>query len=217
MARSLMPFSRHLPMSRGGDDMDPFDAFRREMNRLFDDAFRGFGVPSPLAGGFRQMPMMSSPKIDVSESDKELRVCAELPGVKPDDVEVMLENDTLLIRGEMKEEHEDRGEDRNYHVRERMQGVFSRALPLHFKADPGQVHASFRDGVLTITIPKPPEAQQKQQRIRIQSEPGGAGGSAQSGAAGPQTGRTAAGSASSASRPASETREREKQPETAGE
>jgi HSP20 family protein len=205
-------------MWRGGEDMDPFEGFRREMNRLFDDAFRGFGLPSRLAGDFRQMPMMSSPKIDVSESDKELRVCAELPGVKQDDIEVMLENDTLLIRGEMKEEHEDQDKDRNYHVRERMHGAFSRALPLHFKAEPGQVRASFRDGVLTITIPKPPEAQQKQQRIRVESEAGSAGARPQSSTAGPQTGRSTAGTASSpASRPGSETSEREKQPETAAE
>lgn len=197
--------------------MDPFDAFRREMNRLFDNAFGGFGFASPLAGGFTHMPMMSSPKIDVSESDKELRVCAELPGVKPDDVEVMLENDTLLIRGEMKEEHEDQDKDRNYHVRERMQGAFARALPLHFKADPGQVRAAFRDGVLTITVPKPPEAQQKQQRIRIESEAGGAATSA-SGAAASQSGRTTAGTASSSARqPGSQTTEREKKPETAAE
>ena len=97
---------------------------RREMNRLFDDVFSGFGMPSLVGPALRQMP--AAPKIDVSETDNEIQVTAEMPGIDQNDVEVLLEDNMLIIRGEKKEEREDK--DRNYHVRERVQGAFSRTL-----------------------------------------------------------------------------------------
>ena len=167
MARSLIPFSRNFPMSRMREDMDPFLMMRRQMNRLFDDIFGDFALPGFDGSAGRQM---ASPKINVSETDKELQITAELPGVKPDDIEVMLDDDSLTIRGEIKQEREDQDKDRNYHVKERLEGVFSRTLPLPFRADPGKVQASFRDGILNITMPKPEEAQQKRQQIQVQQD-----------------------------------------------
>jgi HSP20 family protein len=161
-----MPFSRNMPMARWSEDTDPFLAMRREMNRLFDDAFAGFGLPSFFGPGLRQMP--AGPKIDVSETDNEIQVTAEMPGIDQNDVEVLLEDDRLIIRGEKKEEREDK--DRNYHVRERVQGAFSRTLPLPFSPDPNQVRAEFKSGVMTITIPKPQEVKQKQHRIEVQKD-----------------------------------------------
>ena len=167
-SRSLMPFSRNMPMSRWSEDMDPFLAMRREMNRLFDDAFSGFGLPSFLGPALRQMP--AAPKIDVSETDNEIHVTAEMPGIDQNDVEVLLEDDRLIIRGEKREEREDEDKKRNYHIRERVQGAFSRTLPLPFAPDPSQVKAEFKDGVMTITIPKPQEVKQKQHRIEVQKD-----------------------------------------------
>jgi HSP20 family protein len=162
-----MPFSRNMPMSRWSeDDTDPFLQMRREMNRLFDDAFSGFGLPSLFGPALQQMP--AAPKIDVSETDNEIQVTAEMPGIDQNDVEVLLEDDRLIIRGEKREEREDK--DRNYHVRERVQGAFSRTLPLPFAPDPNQVKAEFKDGVMTITIPKPQEVKQKQHRIEVQKD-----------------------------------------------
>jgi len=161
-----MPFSRNMPMSRGSEDTDPFLAMRREMNRLFDDAFGGFGLPGFVGPALRQMP--AAPKIDVSETDNEIQVTAEMPGIDQNEVEVLLEDDRLIIRGEKKEEREDK--DRNYHVRERVQGAFSRTLPLPFAPDANQVKAEFRNGVMTIVIPKPPEVKQKQHRIDVQMD-----------------------------------------------
>jgi HSP20 family protein len=165
-SRSLMPFSRNMPMSRGNEDTEPFLAMRREMNRLFDDVFSGFGLPSLVGPALRQMP--AAPKIDVSETDNEIQITAEMPGINENEVEVLLEDDRLIIRGERKEEREDK--DRNYHVRERVQGAFSRTLPLPFAPDPNQVKAEFRNGVMTIVIPKPPEVKQKQHRIDVQKD-----------------------------------------------
>ncbi|MGA8756859.1 MAG: Hsp20/alpha crystallin family protein [Stellaceae bacterium] len=167
-SRSLMPFSRNMPMSRWSEDMDPFLAMRREVNRLFDDAFSGFGLPSFIGPALRQMP--AAPKIDVSETDNEIHVTAEMPGIDQNDVEVLLEDDRLIIRGEKSEEREDEDKNRNYHIRERVQGAFSRTLPLPFAPDPSQVKAEFKDGVMTITIPKPQEVKQKQHRIEVQKD-----------------------------------------------
>ena len=161
-SRSLTPFSRNMPMSRRSGDTDPFLAMRREMNRLFDDAFSEFGSPSVFGPALRQMP--AAPKIDVSETDNEIQVTAEMPGIDQNDAEVLLDDDRLIIRGERKEEREEK--DRNYQVRERVQGAFSRTLPLPFAPDPNQVKAEFKTGVMTITIPKPQEAKQKQRRIQ---------------------------------------------------
>jgi HSP20 family protein len=163
-----MPFSRDQSMARWSEDNDPFLAMRREMNRLFDDVFGGFGLPSAFGPALRQMP--AAPKIDVSETDNEIQITAEMPGIDQNDVEVLLEDDRLIIRGEKKEEREDK--DRNYHVRERVQGAFSRTLPLPFAPDPNQVKAEFRNGVMTITIPKPQEVKQKQHRIEVQKDTG---------------------------------------------
>ena len=161
-----MPFSRNQSMARWSEENDPFLAMRREMNRLFDDVFDGFGLPSAFGPVLRQMP--AAPKIDVSETDNEMQITAEMPGIDQNDVEVLLEDDRLIIRGEKKEEREDK--DRNYHVRERVQGAFSRTLPLPFAPDPNQVKAEFRNGVMTITIPKPQEVKQKQHRIEVQKD-----------------------------------------------
>jgi HSP20 family protein len=164
-----MPFSRNTQMSRWGEDTDPFLQMRREMNRLFDDVFSGFGgfgLPGAFGPALQQMP--AAPKIDVSETENEIQIKAEMPGIDQNNVEVLLEDDRLIIRGEKKEEREDK--DRNYHVRERVQGVFSRTLPLPFAPDPNQVKAEFKDGVMTITIPKPQEVKQKQHRIDVQKD-----------------------------------------------
>ena len=167
-SRSLMPFSRNMPMSRWGEETDPFLQMRREMNRLFDDAFGGFGLPSILGPTLRQMP--AAPKIDVSETDNDVQITAEMPGIDQNNVEVLLEDDRLIIRGEKKEEREEDDKERNYHVRERVQGAFSRTLPLPFAPDPTQVKAEFKNGVMTITIPKPQEVKQKQHRIEVQKD-----------------------------------------------
>ena len=201
-SRSLMPFSRNMPMSRSGEDTDPFLQMRREMNRLFDDAFGGFGLSSVLGPALRQMP--AAPKIDVSETDNEIQIKAEMPGIDQNNVEVLLEDDRLIIRGEKKEEREEDDKERNYHVRERVQGAFSRTLPLPFTPDPNQIKAEFKNGVMTITIPKPQEVKQKQHRIEVQKDT-----SAPSEPSVSRSGRAAGATSSTTSQSSAEQREKE--------
>jgi HSP20 family protein len=137
------------------------------MNRLFDEAFRGFGLPEGGAGPEAIASGVAVPRIDVSETDQDLKVFVELPGVDQNDVEITLTNDVLTIRGEKKAEHEN--QQHNYHVMERSYGSFARAIRLPFAVNPDQVQATFKDGVLSVALPKPAETQQKERRIQISS------------------------------------------------
>jgi len=163
MARNpSSPFRSGGLAERGGYGGDPFLSLHREMNRLFDDVLRGsFGVPvqSGEQGGGMMMPHM-----DVSETENEVRICAELPGVSEKDVDVSLSDDVLTIRGEKKFERKD--ETENYHFVERSYGTFQRSLRLPYAVDPNQVQASFENGVLTVTLPKGKE-QERSRRIQV--------------------------------------------------
>jgi HSP20 family protein len=153
----------------------PFPGFQRELERLFGDFFSVFGPPlrSDAQGG--QMPAgLVAPRIDLSESDTALQIKAELPGVDEKDVDVTLADDVLTIRGEIRSEHEEKKQD--YHLMERARGTFVRSLRLPFSVDPNQVQAEFKDGVLSITIPKPKEVQDKAQRIELKRQESGNGG-----------------------------------------
>lgn len=129
---------RNRQMMRRGDDIDPFLVLRREMDRVFDDLFRGIGMPSvpPPPFGRVAAPMLA-PHIDVSETDQEVKIAAELPGIDEQDVEISLSDNTLTIRGEKRVEQEEK--DRNYRIVERARGSFSRTLRLPFRVDPGKV------------------------------------------------------------------------------
>ncbi|MCA1491480.1 Hsp20/alpha crystallin family protein [Ensifer sp. NBAIM29] len=162
MARNpLSPFRSGGLTSRGLGD--PFLSLHEEMNRLFDDAFRGrFGGPSQRGSEAGSMIM---PDIDVSETENQVRICAELPGVREEDIDVSLNDDTLTIRGEKKFERKDDKE--NYHFMERSYGTFQRSLRLPYSVDPDKVEADFADGVLTVTLPKGAE-QERSRKIQVQ-------------------------------------------------
>lgn len=169
---ALQTQSPYRPMIRRQDDGDPFMPFRRQMNRLFDDFFAGPMWPRvPMAVPAAVLEAVVSPQIEVSETDKEIQVTAELPGIDPSEVEVSLIEDVLTIRGEKQHQQKPEQEQgRDYHLTERSYGTFARFLRLPFRADPGKIQASFKDGVLTVVIPKPEEMQKKMHRIAIATE-----------------------------------------------
>jgi HSP20 family protein len=129
--------------------------------RLFDDVFRGSMLPNAAEG----QGIIRTPKIDISETDNELRIRAELPGVSQGDVEVSLNDDILTIRAEREVQQEEDKED--YHLVEMSYGTFQRTLQLPYSVDPDQVQAHFENGILTIAIPKS-KAQQRSNRIEVQ-------------------------------------------------
>jgi HSP20 family protein len=151
----------------GSYGRDPFFSLQREMNRLFDDALRGFGGLSASSG---QQPQQAGglveARLNVSETDKELRISAELPGVDEKDVDVTLDGDLLTIRGEKTFEQERGGDKESYHVVERSYGSFQRSLQLPYAVKSEDVRAEFHNGVLTLTLPKS-EQQQRSHKIPI--------------------------------------------------
>ena len=161
--RDLIPWGRTErsmgPSTVRGEEMSPFLTLHREMNRLFDDMFSRFeGGTSPLLG---RMPTW--PSIEAVETDKDVRVSAELPGLDEKDIEVFVDEDVLTIRGEKKAETEDK--ERRFS--ERTYGCFERRIPLPFAVEQDKVVASFNNGVLTVTLPKSEKAQEKAKRILI--------------------------------------------------
>jgi HSP20 family protein len=160
--RDLIPWGRSRssapsPMSR--DEFSPFLTLHREMNRLFDDVFsRSESVPSWFG-------RTAWPSIEVTASDRDVRVSAELPGMDENDVEVLVDNDVLTIRGEKRSETE----DNEHRMSERYYGRFERRIALPFEVEDGEAKATFKNGVLTVTLPKSAKAQEKAKRIAINS------------------------------------------------
>jgi HSP20 family protein len=151
----------------------------REMNRLFDDVFRGQSLTSLGEGeGSGVVSNFINSNINVSETENEFRITAELPGVTEQDIDVRLEDDVITIQGEKKFEQSQGDEKENFHFVERSYGTFRRSLRLPATVDPEQVTAKFEHGVLTITLPK--TAQEERSR-KIQIEAATASGKPDSG------------------------------------
>jgi HSP20 family protein len=159
--RDLIPFTRESTTPSLLRDWDtPVTGFRREMDRLFDDFFRTSSNRFAEVGGLSA----NWPSIDVKDKGNELLVTAEVPGLTDKDVELFVENGTLTIRGEKKADHEERG------YSERFFGKFERQIPLPSGVDEQNCKADFRDGLLTIHLPKTKEAEEARKKIPINAE-----------------------------------------------
>lgn len=162
--RDLIPWRRgEGPLVRRSE-AHPLEALHREMNRLFDDFFRGGEFP--LAGVFGRGGFV--PSVDVRETDKAVVVTAELPGMSEGDIAVELSDEGLSIRGEKKSEEAE--ERQGYYRSERTYGSFQRFIPLPVEIQEEQAEAEFAKGVLTVTLPKAPEVQAKRKKIDIKTE-----------------------------------------------
>jgi len=155
---------------------DPFGAFRREMDRLFDDFLapaeaRSFAAPAQAQG---QIVM---PSIDVDETEQAYMVTAELPGIDQKDVELDLRDNALILRGEKRSERKEEDGGRRYS--ERSYGRFERTIPFATEVDADKVEAKFENGLLKVTLPKNAQARDKTRRIQI----GGGGATAGGGGA----------------------------------
>jgi HSP20 family protein len=153
---ALLPslFGGQNGLERMLDDM-------RRVQKQMEQAFAAGGASLP-------MPVFRSdwqPAIDVKETPEGLAVTAELPGLDQGDVEIALDDDVLTIKGEKKAETT--REEKGVHIQERAYGSFSRSLQLPFAPKPDAVQAAFAKGVLTVTLPKPAEAEKKTSRIEI--------------------------------------------------
>ena len=150
---SLLPIGRDR-----GIATQPFLSLQREIDRLFEDFTRGF--PSFSAGNGGKL----MPSTDVTETDKEIEITAELPGLEDKDVQINLSDNLLTIRGEKNAEKEEK--DKNYRLVERSYGAFERiiALPEGVKGD--DIKATIAKGVLTVKVPKPAQTQAKKIEVK---------------------------------------------------
>lgn len=154
-AGQAVPIQRSLAPAQHHDLGGSLARFHHDIDRLFDQAFRGFdiapfGFHRPLLPGMNDG--MIKPTLDLSATDKAYTIAVEVPGVDEKDVKVEIVNDTLTIRGEKKHEKEE--SDKNYYRMERSYGSFQRVLSLPEDADQTGVAATFKNGVLTVTMPR---------------------------------------------------------------
>lgn len=154
--KSLMPFGRRDVAE------DPFGAMRREMDRMFEEMTKSFSLARPAFG---MGPM--SPRVDMRETDTAVEIHAELPGVTEKDIEVQLADGVLTIKGEKKQEREEK--EKGYYLMERSYGSFLRQIPIPVEVEEDKIEAKFDKGVLSITLPKRPTAETKAKKIEIKA------------------------------------------------
>ena len=167
---NLMPWRRkeQAPRKRGDitvnqEEEHPLNLFERDMNRMFDEFFSGFG----LAPAWERDWSTFSPQVDIVDSEKEIKVSVELPGLDEKDIDVSLSRDVLTISGEKRQEKEDKG--KNYYRMERSYGSFKRAIPIPCEVKTEDIDATFKNGVLSIVLPKTTEGQCCQ-KIAVKTE-----------------------------------------------
>ena len=152
----------------------PFEGLRREIDRLFDDFDGGFWRSPFRRSAFdleplwrRELSWTTAPAMDVAETDRAYEITAELPGMSEKDVEVVASNGVLTIKGEKKEEKEEKKKD--YYLSERRYGSFERRMQIPEDVEADKIEAAFKKGVLTVTLPKKPEAQKPAKKIEVKA------------------------------------------------
>jgi HSP20 family protein len=153
---------------RTRDPLSMFDQLSQEVDQLWESFFgRRFG---PRLRARRedewQAPTLWTPSIDVRQREDSLEVCADLPGVRKEDVQIEVQDDVLTISGQRTEERDERPDQRGYGFVERQYGTFYRSIPLPGSVDPDSVKASMRDGVLKVSVPLPRSVQRRRIDIR---------------------------------------------------
>jgi HSP20 family protein len=183
----------------------PVFGLRREIDRLFEDTFsRGDGVNN------------WSPAVDVSETDKEVKLELELPGINPDDVEITADNNVLTVRGEKHGERKEGAEDSRYHIVERSYGTFTRSFQLPQGLDDSKIQAECNNGILSVRIPKAALPQPRKIQINQgdgQSANRVSNGSQKSGTPNAENGKSKSQGTGDVS---TKSRQTEAQPQTAG-
>ncbi|MCG3132693.1 MAG: hypothetical protein FLDDKLPJ_03559 [Phycisphaerae bacterium] len=146
---NLIPWRNKEPDRATQALMPSFESFRSEMDRLFS---RFFSEPLGFGGAWRGFDL--APRIDLADTESAIEVKVEVPGVEPKDIDIEVADNVLFIRGQKVRDREEK--KRNYYYAEREHGSFSRSIPLPTSVNADKVDAMFKDGVLTVTLPKKP-------------------------------------------------------------
>lgn len=153
-----------MTMLRRWDPYRDMITVRNQMDRLFNDWLGDSEDWGEGKSGFSSLRL----PLDVSESDEAYMVRASLPGIKPEELDISVQNNMLTIRGEMKQEEEQEGE--RWHLQERRYGQFQRTIALPANVDPNQVGAEYENGVLKLTLPKSEQAKPRKISVRSNGE-----------------------------------------------
>jgi HSP20 family protein len=152
----------------------PLETLRHEVDRLFEDFDRDFWRAPFRRSAFdvepfwrRELTFTPAPAVDIVEKEKAYEVTAELPGMEEKDIEVKLANGDLTIKGQKQEEKEEKKKD--YYLHERRFGSFERRFRVPESVDIEKIEASFKKGVLTVMLPKKPEAQKPEKKIQVKA------------------------------------------------
>jgi HSP20 family protein len=152
----------------------PLESLHRQVDRLFEDFGRGVWQPfrHSIFGAERLWPRTvtwgaAAPAVDVAETEKAYEITAELPGMDEKNIEVKVTDGSLTIKGEKQEEKEEKKKD--YYLHERHFGSFERSFGLPEGVDADKIEAAFKKGVLTVTLPKRPEAQKPAKKIEVKT------------------------------------------------
>ncbi len=168
---SKVPVRTEKPSAQLPQQWEPLERLRREMDRLFDDFTGGFWRGSPFdMAPFRraEATFRTMPAVDVAETDKAYEITAELPGLDEKNVEVRLANGVLSIKGEKQEEKEEKEEkEKDYYRCERSFGSFERSFQVPDDVEENKIEASFKNGILSVTLPKSAEAQKQAKKIEV--------------------------------------------------
>lgn len=139
-----------------------FSPFQREMNRLVEDFFTNFPSMTSEFG----LPALSAPAVNVSESEKAYTITAELPGIQEKDVEISITDNSIQIKGEKEVSNEEK--QNGFISMERSYGSFYRSIPFSTPIEENKIKAVLKDGVLTVDVPKSPEAVKNVKKISVQ-------------------------------------------------
>jgi HSP20 family protein len=162
-AKDLLPFSR----GRSGGAVDPFRRMQEEMSDMLSRI--GGGLPSESGFGLAAGDGIAMPDVDIAETQNAYEVTLDVPGVAASDMDVSVDNGVLTVSGQRESETKEGGEDRSFHRVERYRGRFVRRIALPAGIDEDAVEARHENGVLTVRLPKVPEAQKKQKRVEIRT------------------------------------------------
>lgn len=153
------------------ESRNPLVGWRQEFDRLFDEFDRAWGRPfgrALFSGGplfRREGGLATTPATEVVETDRAYEITVELPGMEEKDIEVTVGRDSVTVKGEKKEEKQE--EKKGYYLSERRYGSFQRGFPLPEGVDAEKIEAGFKQGVLTLTLPKKPEAAPQHKKIEV--------------------------------------------------
>lgn len=163
---NLVPWRRRLGPRHGEREQEhPLDVFHRDFDSLFENLWRGFDLPML---GRHEVPFGAmTPTMDVTEDEDRFRIAVELPGMDEKDVEVVLSDDVLTIKGEKRVETEET--EKPYAYMERSYGSFRRSIPLDVEVVTDKIEATFDKGVLTINLPKTAEAKKAYKKIPVRA------------------------------------------------